>query len=148
MFFFDSSMSPYTLTSLTMPLMFYGESWFDSVTEKAYKECWGIENEINSGLHWYRQNIFGSWDNWHFTEESLAKCTMNKNLIINIPTLVLWGMKDDAFNNEENLKLDKYVKDLKIVEFLENDHWLAQQNYTEVCKQIINFMEDQEIIIN
>jgi pimeloyl-ACP methyl ester carboxylesterase len=123
MLFFDSPaadlMDPASL--------FSGAKWFDPTTKKAYAEAFAVPGSRNAGLNWYRANIFAGRENVKaFTPDMPS--TLPPNITIPVPTLVLWGMADTAFDNDENLaRLTEYVPDLTIKKYENVSHWVAQE---------------------
>lgn len=61
------------------------------------------------------------------------------NILIKVPTQVLWGMKDTAFVPEVLNGMEQWVDDLTLVKFEEADHWLHHQKFSEVLAQIRQF---------
>ena len=54
--------------------------------------------------------------------------TLPSNVTIAMPTLVLWGMADTAFDNQKNLdKLVPYVPHLTVKKYTNVSHWVAQE---------------------
>ena len=100
MFFLDSSVADYTLTSWELELGFKTYKWFDDVTAAAFKDAWDQTGTIIAQLNWYRANVFGSKNNIHFSNDTVQGAMRNyPNLTISVPTLVLWGLGDGAFDN-------------------------------------------------
>lgn len=82
----------------------------------AYKEAWGQERALEGGLNWYRANF----------EDSLP--AMNgEELVVTVPTLVLWGMDDTALLPSHLEGLPDYVEDLEIQEVEGATHWIAHE---------------------
>jgi len=113
-------------------------SWLDSVTVAKLLDAWSPPRGIQGALNWFRQNICdGCLSEW-----AMEKTRLDTKLIITVPTLVLWGQQDEAFNNPANLDgLSQYVSPLKIVTkpFAANGHWLAQEVPEKVAKEMLAF---------
>jgi pimeloyl-ACP methyl ester carboxylesterase len=77
-----------------------------------YVEAWSQPGAINAGLDYYRASV---------TEQLLGKGWSGE---INVPTLVIHGMKDVALTPKILNGLENYVKDLKIVKIEEASHWV------------------------
>lgn len=140
MLYFDTKAATDQQSADSLAKGFKGESWFDSITEAAYKAAWKDKLAIDSGLNWYRANVFGGQLNVKkFTAD--LNSTMPDDLIIPPPTLVLWGMKDSAFNNDANLNgLTKFVPKLTVKKYLTAAHWIAQEQPKSVAADIANFI--------
>ncbi len=52
-----------------------------------------------------------------------------KSVIINVPTAVLWGIKDGALPVNNLTGLDEWITDLRVKMFPENGHDLSAENY-------------------
>eukprot|EP01052_Picozoa_sp_SAG31_P029753 SAG31_NODE_2985_length_4812_cov_3.398517_4_plen_212_part_00 len=123
MLFFDTPaadlMDPATL--------FAHASWFDEETAAAYHAAYRIPGSRNAALNWYRANIFAGRENVKAFTPAMPS-TLPANVTIAVPTLVLWGMADTAFDNEQNLlKLGQYVPQLTIKRYENVSHWVAQE---------------------
>ena len=67
-------------------------------------------------------------------------------MMVHVPTLVLWGLKDTAFDNSACLQgLKPLVPDLTVkTQGYENvSHWIAQENPAEVSADILAFLKQQ-----
>ncbi|MGO4894547.1 alpha/beta fold hydrolase [Flavobacterium sp. W21_SRS_FM6] len=62
------------------------------------------------------------------------------NIRITIPTLVLWGEQDEAFENAILNGLEDYVPDLAIKRFADASHWLHHEQPENVNKHIAAFI--------
>ena len=81
----------------------------------------------DSSLNWYRANIFNGKTNVKAFTPTMPS-PMPTNLQIPMPTLVLWGMGDTAFDNEQNLaRLAPFVPHLTIKRYAGVSHWVAQE---------------------
>jgi epoxide hydrolase 4 len=95
----------------------------------AYKVAWGQERALEGGLNWYRANF----------EDSLPIITEELN--VSVPTLVVWGMKDEALLPGNLDGLDAYVSDLTIQEVPEGTHWVAHEQPIVVADAIRTFSD-------
>ena len=97
----------------------------------------------DSGLAWYRANVFNSKMNVRVATPfgptmpkdrcALAGAPLPKT---QAPTLVLWGMKDVAFNNEAILKLQPWTGGgLTVKRYPNTSHWIAQEMPSEVASE-------------
>ena len=94
-----------------------------------YVEAWSQPGAIQAGLHYYRASVKDafttSWDG-----------------IINVPTLVMHGMKDIALTPKILNGLEEYVKDLKIVRIENATHWVMIDAPDKVNSSIKEFIGD------
>ena len=96
--------------------------------KEKYIESWSQPGAINAGLNYYRA-----------TFESLFK-TDDWTGIINVPTLVIHGMKDIALTPKILEGLSDYVKDLKIVRVENASHWVMVDEPELVISNIKEFL--------
>ena len=96
--------------------------------KEKYIEAWSQPGAINAGLNYYRA-----------TFESLSK-TDDWTGIINVPTLVIHGMKDIALTPKILEGLSDYVKDLKIVRVENASHWVMVDEPELVISNIKEFL--------
>lgn len=92
-----------------MPIKKNALSEFD---KKKYIEAWSQSGAINAGLNYYRASVEDSFGDEEWTG------------IINVPTLVIHGMKDIALTPKILEGLSDYVKDLKIIRSENASHWV------------------------
>ena len=96
--------------------------------KEKYIEAWSQPGAINAGLNYYRA-----------TFESLSE-TGDWTGIINVPTLVIHGMKDIALTPKVLEGLSDYVKDLKIVRVENASHWVMVDEPEVVISNIKEFL--------
>ena len=62
--------------------------------------------------------------------------------VIQADTLVLWGMRDETFNNEGQLAYTatKVTWLLIVTRFADNGHWIAQESPSEVARAVAAFI--------
>ena len=124
---------------------FAGEAWFDAAQEAAYTASWQVDGSVNAALDWYRENV---------RPRCALNCTapacfnegvestfdaMPHNGTIPGRTLVLWGMKDTAFDNAGQLAFipTKVTGRLNVTRFPSNSHWLGQEAPEAVARAIL-----------
>jgi len=93
----------------------------------AYKEAWGQPGALTGGLNWYRANDF-------------ATLLDGKEITIDIPTLVLWGLDDTALLPQNLDGLDQYVDDLEVITYPGVSHWIEHEAHEEVAEAIRDFV--------
>jgi len=95
-----------------------------------YVEAWSQPGAVNAGLDYYRASV---------TEQLIGKGWSGE---INVPTLVIHGMKDVALTPKILNGLEDYVKDLKIVKIEDASHWVMVDAPDIVNSNIRKFIED------
>ncbi len=93
-----------------------------------YVEAWSQPGAVNAGLNYYRATV-------KFMSRSKAWTG-----IINVPTLVIHGMKDIALTPKILEGLEEYVKDLKIVKIENASHWVMVDEPEMVISSIKEFL--------
>jgi len=94
-----------------------------------YKEAWGQKRAIEGGLNYYRGNF----------EDGIP--SIERQLTVDIPTLVMWGMDDDALLPKNMEGLEDYVSDLTKQEVEGAGHWIAHDVPDVVADAIRGFVE-------
>ena len=105
----------------------------DALTEDElvlYKEAWGQPRAIEGGLNWYRANFTDGLPN------------VDRELFVDIPTLVLWGMDDTALLPSNMTGLGPYVSDLTTEEIEGATHWIAHEVPGGVADSIRTFLQN------
>jgi len=114
--------------------IFNSSSYFKQY-QNNYLFAWNQTNEINSTLNWYR-------DNFYTPTNSFENFTTNfpSGLLVSVPTLVLWGLEDTAFDSQAVLKaLPNYVANLTLHTFPSNGHFLQHEQPVQVANLIYQF---------
>jgi len=93
-----------------------------------YKKAWSQPGAMTTMLNWYRAML-------------LYRPRMPKDARVNIPALILWGMRDAALSHRmARLSLD-YCVDGKLILFEDATHWVQHDEAEEVTKYILRFLE-------
>ena len=114
-------------------------------------DAWSQAGSTTAGLNYYRANhrnppfndrhpastVAHSWSAKEVTEGA-------KSTIIKVPTLVVWGMKDTALLVGNLSGLDKWVPNLSVKLYPDDDHWLMMGKYKEVSQDIRKFIDDKD----
>jgi pimeloyl-ACP methyl ester carboxylesterase len=94
-----------------------------------YKEAWGQDRAIEGGLNWYRANFTDGLPN------------VDRELFVDVPTLVMWGMDDTALLPSNMTGLGPYVGDLTTEEVPGATHWIAHEVPERVASSIREFVQ-------
>jgi len=104
----------------------FNKTNFTEFDKEKYIEAWSQPGAILGGVNYYRANT--SFDEW--------------TGIIELPTLVLWGMKDVALLPQQLEGLSDYVKNLKIVRSENSSHWITHDDPDLIISSIKEFVLD------
>lgn len=97
---------------------------FTEFDKEKYIEAWSQPGAMLGGINYYRANT------------SFDELTG----IIEVPTLVIWGMKDVALLPQQLEGLSDYVKNLKIVRSENSSHWITHDDPDLVISNIKKFI--------
>ncbi|MFX0022121.1 MAG: alpha/beta fold hydrolase [Candidatus Hermodarchaeota archaeon] len=100
-------------------------SSFSEIDREKYIEAWSQPGAIEGGVNYYRAN------------QSFKKWTG----IIEVSTLVLWGMRDKFLTPQLLDGLTEYVKDLQIEKNEEASHWITHDAPEFVSSKIREFIQ-------
>ncbi len=104
---------------------------------EAYIEAWSQPGALTGGLNYYRAAHLGP-----FTGESDDILKLDPSLFtVKVPTLVIWGEKDQylVIGNLEGL--NKYVPNLTIKRIPDGSHWVVHEKPELVNSYIREFIE-------
>ena len=118
---------------------------------QAWIDAWSQAGSTTAGLNYYRANhrnppfndrhpastIAHSWSAKEVTEGA-------KSTVIKVPTLVIWGMKDTAILVGHLSGLDKWVTNLSVKLYPDDDHWVMLEKYKQVAQDIRGFIDDKD----
>ena len=102
----------------------FSKTNFTEFDKEKYIEAWSQPGAILGGVNYYRANT--SFDEW--------------TGIIELPTLVIWGMKDVALLPQQLEGLSGYVKNLKIVRSENSSHWITHDDPDLIISSIKEFI--------
>src|SRR5262245_35940705 len=123
---------------------------YTEADRQAWIEAWSQPGSTTAGLNYYRANhrnapfndlhpastIPTSWSAKEVTQGA-------KSTIIKTPTLVIWGLKDTAILSGNLSGLDKWVTNLSVRLYPDDDHWVMMQKAIPVAKDIRSFIDDK-----
>ncbi|MBS1240645.1 MAG: soluble epoxide hydrolase [Gemmatimonadetes bacterium] len=102
----------------------------------AYLEAWSRPGALTGGLNWYRANQVGPL----LPGQSADPAPEMALRVIEVPTLVIWGMQDTALLPGNLDGLDEWVTDLTIERVADADHWIVHQKGDQVNALIRGFL--------
>jgi pimeloyl-ACP methyl ester carboxylesterase len=123
------------LTSGDIPTAFTDED------RERYIEAWSQPGALTGGLNYYRAAALAPPK---LGEEAAgvvqAGAASKESLMINVPTLVIWGEKDTALRTGNLEGLDEYVPDLTIARIPDGSHWVVHEQPERVNALIREFI--------
>ena len=113
-------------------------------------DAWSQPGSTTAGLNYYRANhrnppfndrhpasmIPTSWSAKEITQGA-------KTTIIKTPTFVIWGLKDTAILSGHLSGLDKWVPNLSVKLYPDDDHWVMLEKGTSVAQDIRHYLDDR-----
>jgi len=97
---------------------------FTEFDKNKYIDAWSQPKALLCGINYYRANLdFKEWTG-----------------IIDVPTLVIWGLKDTALLPQVLDGLSDFVKNLKIIYSEMSSHWILHDDPQLVIKSIKEFI--------
>ncbi len=99
---------------------------FSEDDKARYMEAWSQPNALKASTNYYRANR--SYEGW--------------SGMIEVPTLVIFGMKDTYIKPLVLENLSEYVPNLKIVKSERSSHWVMHDDPHTVISSIKEFIQD------
>jgi pimeloyl-ACP methyl ester carboxylesterase len=110
--------------------------WFTPELRARYQECW--RRGITGGLNYYRASPLHPATE---SEPGAAAVRLPRELVtVTVPTLVIWGMRDEALLPRLLQGLDEYVPDLRIARIEQGSHWVVHEFPERVNALIRDFI--------
>ena len=120
---------------------------YTEADRQAWIDAWSQPGSTTAGLNYYRANHrnppFNETHPASMVKQSWSASAMlagAKSTILRVPTLVIWGMKDTAILPGHLSGLDKWVTDLTVRLYPDDDHWVMMQKGPEVARDIRQFI--------
>jgi pimeloyl-ACP methyl ester carboxylesterase len=116
------------------------DSWnADEDERRAYREAWAQPGALTCMLNWYRAAPFyppiGD-------DPGAARLKLDpKDFVVRVPTLVIWGMRDEFLRPSLLDGLDECVPDLRIERIPEGTHWVIHEQPERVNALIRGFID-------
>ena len=66
---------------------------------------------------------------------------MIRDVTIDVPTLVLWGLADTALLPQQLDGLDEYAPDLRVITYEGVTHWIEHEIPTEIASEMSAFIQ-------
>jgi len=118
------------------------QGYFSEEDRKAYIEAWSQPGALTGGLNYYRAAGVGpppsGGAHWRATERMASGLS---SLTVKVPTLVIWGEKDEALLTGNLEGLDRFVPDLTVKRIPDGSHWVIHEKPGLVNSHIREFIE-------
>ncbi|HET9909852.1 MAG TPA: alpha/beta hydrolase [Anaerolineales bacterium] len=92
-----------------------------------YKEAWSQPGAISAMLNWYRAAA-------RYPIEPTGE------LCVRVPTLMMWGMHDNALTHRMARPSMDYCKEGRLLFFPEATHWVQRDEAEEVNRHLLDFV--------
>ncbi len=113
--------------------------WFNAEVEAAYEACWS--RGLEGGLNYYRATPFVPPSaNQHTVSERLVA---REEVMVRVPTLVLWGESDTALLPGLLDGLQELVSPLQLKRVSGVSHWICHEAAHVVIAEIRQFLAPQ-----
>lgn len=112
---------------------------FNEDDRRAYLQAWSQPGALTGGLNYYRAAELGPLDDGSSPPEPLT--SMLSNLVIRMPTLVIWGEQDPYLLTGNLRGLEEFVPRLELRRVLDASHWVIHEKSDLVNSYIRDFIE-------
>ena len=111
---------------------------FTPADDAAYLDAWSQPGALTGGLNYYRASRIGPPVGG--ARDSATTGAVAGNYQVRVPTLVIWGMKDDALLPQNLTGLARYVPDLTIERIDDGSHWVVHEFPDRINALIRSFL--------
>jgi pimeloyl-ACP methyl ester carboxylesterase len=112
--------------------------YFTEADRRAYLEAWSQPGALTGGLNYYR--ALPPVTESEANDDLASLLPGAKSWIVQVPTLVLWGMKDIALLPGNLDGLEEYVPNLRIERIPEGTHWVIHEQPDLINRHIHDFL--------
>lgn len=103
-----------------------------------YRRAWSQPGAITGMLNWYR--AMGTRPRAPGEEQAKPPAPIDESkFVVTMPTLVLWGLKDEALLPGCIEGLDRWVPKLTLKTYAEGTHWLIHEEPDGIAAEIAAF---------
>lgn len=111
---------------------------FTEDDRQAYLTAWSQPGALTGSLNWYRAAGIGPPTKADAEAHSFEPSAGPSK--VNVPTLVIWGEKDQALVKENLEGLEEYVPDLTVRRIADGTHWVIHEQPALVAAHIREFI--------
>jgi epoxide hydrolase 4 len=112
------------------------QGYFTEEDKKAYLEAWSQPGALTGGLNYYRAAPLGA-----FAGEKGGMGNALPSLLVRVPTMVIWGEKDNYLLPGNLEGLEQYVPDLTVRRIPQGSHWVIHEQPAAINTAIREFLE-------
>lgn len=105
---------------------------------QAYLAAWSQPGALTGSLNWYRAAGIGPPTKADAEAHSFEPSAGPSK--VKVPTLVIWGERDQALVKENLAGLEEYVPDLTVRRIADGTHWVIHEHPTLVAAHIREFL--------
>jgi pimeloyl-ACP methyl ester carboxylesterase len=113
-----------------------GHAWVTPARLQRYVEVW--RRGLSGALNYYRASPLHPAA--ESSEDTIALHLKTEQFRVTVPTLVLWGMRDESVVPEVLDGLEQWVVDLRIERFAAATHWIVHEEPGRVTERILAFL--------
>ncbi len=111
-------------------------AWLTDAVKDQYRAVWSLG--MTGGCNLYRASPLRPCRDGDAAAAAIE--LPHSMLSINVPTLVIWGMRDAALCPELTHGLEAYIPDLTLHPVADASHWIAHEQPQAVARRIGNFL--------
>ena len=108
------------------------EMEFTDDDKQMYINAWSQPGAITGGLNYYRAGGLKPPSQGEGIDNLTDKPFQVRPVMINVPTLIIWGEKDTALTIHNLKGLDEFIPELKIKKIPEGSHWVINEQPDKV----------------
>jgi len=112
----------------------------DDDDRQLYRDAWSQPGALTGGLNYYRAGGLRPPSQGEDISELSSEQIEANPIMINVPTLVIWGEKDTALTVHNLKGLDEFIPDLTIKRIPEGSHWVVNEVPDKVNALIREFI--------
>jgi epoxide hydrolase 4 len=115
---------------------------FTEADKQAYIQAWSQPGALTGGLNYYRAANLGPPAPGKEGEASSGSFGLEaSDLVVKVPTLVIWGEKDTALLVGNLEGMDKFVPNLTVKRIPDGSHWVVHEKPALVNQYIREFIQ-------
>ncbi len=114
-------------------------AWMDATEQEAYVTAWSRPGSVKAGLDYYRASPLHPSSG---EDKGASAVTFEHSaLMVNVPTLLVWGERDRFLLTDCLDGLEAYVPQLRIVRIPDASHWIVHERPDEIHLLIGEFAQ-------
>ena len=119
-----------------------GHEWLTPDRLQRYVEVW--RRGLTGALNYYRASPLHPAP--ESSEGTAALHLKTEHFFVAVPTLVLWGMRDESLVSELLDGLEAWVPNVMIERFAAATHWIVHEEPDRVAQRILEFMRTPPVL--